>query len=414
MMPSFSYSLRVNLSRLPSFCFLFAYNLFCGLESRGSVEEFLEHYSNAESFYYLARERNNPLKDIKLTLSEIDKAKKVMEAIPLESISDEYRTKLDALEKQVLVQQSEAQRILGNRYHGGALFLGIEGVFEPWEEPMRASVRNALEDLIERAEFNKSTEFGLPFDNLLHLVVFHGDGGSAEAAEYAYTHLSQERRYYLLGKHEYSHLVKDIGVLKISGLGASSGQISNLCSDFKVPGIGFLEIKCDEVTSRIYKTELEFVYWDNAQKAFTRKHYSNGFAEVPANFAKIAYFLLGVPLLAAFVYRPRKKGRGRIRRAPWYLGLLAAALAFAISFGISKLLGFAKFDLSQPWWNPTGFFYLAVIPMVTVLLPQPLVVFGLWKLPNIGSIINRRDTLALCICNHTGIPIILAIRISVL
>ena len=388
----------------------FLFNLFLPLVffvpeiGANPEEKFHAHLGLADSYYWLSRDRENSLRDIKSNLDELSKARRILEEMDQDTPGYSHlKTKLQRAEQEALAQQAEARRTLGNKYVGSSLFLGADKVVEFWGDPQRASVKNALTHLLDKAESNKSTEFGLPLEHLLYLVV-EGEGCTDSLLEYARSYLSRKRDHYILARHEYPAWEGSAPWPAIDKLKEDPSILKKVCGEKGLPGIGVMIANNDEPVSGLYKTEFDFIYWDNLKGQFGREHYTLGFAQAPGTWAKVPYLLLTIPLLAVFPYRKlrvRKKKGGL--PAPIYVGVLAAVIAMVLAMGSAILLGLLNLDLTEYWKNPKGIGFILLLPLATTLVPMPLVFLGLSKLPNLRNLLNKRDVIALCLLGtYTG------------
>ena len=388
----------------------FLVTLFLPLVSLATVtgsnpQELLqEHLHLADSYYWLSRDRENSLRDIKANLDELSKARRILGKMDQETPGySRIKSKLERAEQEVQAQQAEARRTLGNKYVGSSLFLGTDNVVEFWEDAQRASARNAMAALLEKAESNKATEFGLPMEHLLYLVV-EGEGCSENLLEYARSYLTRNRDHYIFARHEYPAWEGSAPWPPIKTLKQDPEILKRTCEEKGLPGIGVLMVGSKEPVTGLHQTELDFIYWDNTKGTFGREHYALGFGQAPGTWSKAPYLLLAFPFLAVFPFRKlriRKKKGGL--PAPLYVGVLAAVVAMVLAMASAILIGLLQLDLADYWKSPKGIGFILLLPLATTLVPMPLVFLGLSKLPTLKNIINKRDVIALSLLGaYTG------------
>ena len=371
------------------------------------VEQSQEHIKHAETYYWLARARNN-------SGVEVQEAKKqygiaddwLSQASALlnnmEDEDDIRKCQLEINELRVRIesglQRAEKQLDIGRHF------------LENYSPVLRYILGNdeilVRHDLSGNLAYVKAVEKLLPthpvlWGGTLHLIICSKSQGKLTGNdEIIHAYLNTHTDHYVIPEHELTEFWDDRSIASIfdensdeSNLNVISPLFDKICKKYGCYGIGVLQLeKLDEHRNTSFAC-VHFRYWDNQAELFDKTFYAQGFTQQRSRIPLLAYLLplLGFPVTWIYIKRAKT-----YKGSPPPIWIATGVAFFSITLLVLANVGIGKIapDMNTIVLSPQGLMWISLISFMYSLFPVIVSYPVSGVIPCIGRTHNRPDTIA--------------------
>ncbi len=347
-----------------------------------------EQLKHAETFYWLARARNNSLVEIDRSLFCYRQAAKILDRVPATAQTQKLRSTAAQGVAATESQKACARVTLQNFSPLAPLMMGADSVLQPAlvgrETALLAAYARAVDEAIAHPMLTKQGPT---------LVIIISKNGDTLAEETAAARLSAQTVHYAVPRQELVGLLTGEEIASLRAGSAASPMLEKVAGQYNVVGVGIIRLVEEDRIDNLTYASANLRYWSRSHKEIEFSCTTQGFSEYWPLTSYWAFGLVAIGLPISRLMR-RLLGRRLEADAPVWLAPVASVVCIGLVMVMAASLGRLRPDMSASMTTAQGIGLIALFGLVISAAPVAVCLLAAVNIPHVRRAMANENAIS--------------------